>query len=94
VAIGWQVVYIALWVFFGLLLVRFVFDWVQALSRDWRPHGPVLVVLETCYSVTDPPLRALRSVVPPIRLGNFSADIAWIALFLAVWILIGVVASL
>jgi YggT family protein len=93
-AIPWQIVYIALWVFFGVLLVRFVFDWVQSLSRDWRPHGAVLVVLETCYSLTDPPLRALRSVVPPIRLGGFSADIALIALFLAVWILIRVVASL
>ncbi len=93
-AIVWNVVYYALWAFLIFLVVRLVFDWVQVFSRDWRPQGGVLVVLELCYTVTDPPLRALRRVVPAFRLGSFSVDIAWIALFVGVWILITIVPSL
>lgn len=79
-----QVLYFALFVFFVLLIVRVVIDWVQVLSRDWRPRGAMLVVAEVVYTVTDPPLRALRRVIPPLRLGQFAIDLAFIVLVLAV----------
>ena len=52
-----------------LLIARFVLDWVQMLARHWRPRGLVLVFCEGLYSITDPPLRAVRRVIPPLRLG-------------------------
>lgn len=79
-----QVLYFALFVFFVLLIVRVIIDWVQVLSRDWRPRGAMLVVAEVVYTVTDPPLRALRRVIPPLRLGQFAIDLAFIVLVLAV----------
>jgi len=64
------------------LIIRLVFDWIQVFSRDWRPRGPVLVLAEGVYSVTDPPVRALRRVIPPLRLGAVQLDLAFTVLFL------------
>ena len=81
-----------LYVFLGLLLVRLVIDWVMVFARQWRPAGAVAALLEIAYSATDPPLRALRRVIPPLRLGSFALDLAYIVLFFVVSILIGVIA--
>jgi YggT family protein len=94
VYVVWNTIEYALWAFLIVLVIRLIFDWVQVFSQEWRPHGGALVVLEVCYTVSDPPLRALRSVVPAFRIGRFSLDIAWIALFAGVLILISVVGSL
>jgi YggT family protein len=69
------------------LIGRLVLDWVQVFARDWRPRGPVLVAAEGIYTVTDPPLKALRRVLPPIRLGSIQLDLAFTVLFLLVFIL-------
>jgi YggT family protein len=79
-----------IWIFLVVLIIRLVFDWVQMFSRDWRPRGIVLVLAEGAYSVTDPPLRALRRVLPPLRLGAVQLDLAYTALFLIVVVLLSV----
>ncbi len=83
----------ALWAFFVLLLIRFVIDWVMALSRSWRPTGFFVPLLELTYSATDPPLRLLRRLLPPLRLGSISLDIGFILLFIVTYALIQVVGS-
>ena len=50
----------------------------------------VLVLAEIVYSATDPPLRALRRVVKPIRIGTIQLDIAFMIVFVAVLILMSV----
>ncbi|NED93828.1 YggT family protein [Phytoactinopolyspora alkaliphila] len=85
---------IALWLFFIALLVRLVADWIQVFAREWQPKGPLLVVLEAVYTVTDPPLRALRRVIPPLRIGSVALDLAFIVLIILVRIAQTVVASL
>lgn len=92
--IVWRVIGDLLWAFIALMIVRLIFDWVQVFARDWRPRGALLVVLEICYSITDPPLRMLRRVLPALRIGSISLDMAWIALFFSVVILHAVVGSL
>lgn len=69
------------------MIGRLIFDWVQAFARDWRPSGPILVVAEGVYSVTDPPLRALRRVIRPVRLGAVQLDLAFTVLFVVVLVL-------
>jgi YggT family protein len=76
--------------FFITLIVRMIFDWVQVFSRDWKPKGVVLVAAEAVYSTTDPPLRALRKVIPPLRIGGIALDLAFMLLFLIVVILLNV----
>ena len=77
-----NLLYLVVLVFFLLLLVRLVLDWVQVFARDWRPTGPALVVAEVTYSVTDPPLRALRRVLPPLTIGSVRLDLAFLVLAL------------
>lgn len=79
-----------LYVFFIALIARLVFDWIQVFAREWRPRGPVLVVAEAVYTVTDPPLKALRKVLPPLRLGSISLDLGFLVLIFAVSILLRV----
>lgn len=82
-----QVIHAILWFFIALLWVRFVFDWVQVFARSWSPSGPLLVILEVVYSITDPPIKALRRVVPPLRLGNFALDLSFLLVLLGAYLL-------
>ncbi len=75
-----------LWLFLVLLIGRLALDYVQLFSRSWRPRGVVLVLAETVYTVTDPPLRALRRVIPPLRIGGIALDLSFIVLIVAVQI--------
>ncbi|GLY56923.1 MULTISPECIES: YggT family protein [Cellulosimicrobium] len=83
-----------LWLYLLLLIGRLVFDWVQFFARDWRPRGVLLVLAEVIYSATDPPLRALRRLIPPLSLGQVRLDLAFIILFFAVTIAAQIVSSL
>jgi YggT family protein len=64
-----------------------ILSWVPVLVRDWEPRGPMLVVAEIIYSITDPPLRMLRKVLRPVRIGNIMLDLAFIGLTIIVLIL-------
>ena len=88
-----DVVYFALLVFLLLLIFRLVMEYVFLLARSYRPTGLVAAALELAYSVTDPPLRALRRVIPPLRIGQVSLDLGFIILFIVVRILMGVVGA-
>ncbi len=77
-----------LWLYLLLLLGRLIFSWIQAFSRDWRPRGPVLVIAETVYTATDPPLKFLSRFIPVLRLGSVALDLSFMVLFFAVLILI------
>lgn len=85
-----SVIALLLYLFFIVLLGRLVLDWVQVFARDWRPRGPVLVVAEGIYTITDPPLKFLRRIIPPLRLGNVRLDLAFLVLVLAVSLLLSV----
>ena len=39
------------------------------------------------WSVTDPPLKALRRVIPPLRIGNVSIDLASLVLLVILFVL-------
>lgn len=85
VALVGSIIYVLLWIFLLTLFIRLVVDWVQVFARTWEPRGPLLVVLEGVYTVTDPPLKALRRVIPPLRLGGFALDLSFIVLIIAVY---------
>lgn len=76
-----------LWVAIVVLIARFVLDWVQMFARQWRPRGVVAVLCEGIYSVTDPPLRAVRRFIPPLRLGSVMLDLSPMILLFGIFIL-------
>ena len=79
--------------FLALMLVRLVVDWVQMFARSWTPRGPVLLVLEVVYTVTDPPIRFIRRFVPPLRLGAVALDTSFLIVLLVVYLLRGLVGA-
>jgi YggT family protein len=86
-AVG-QLLFVGLWIFLLLLIARLVMDYVFMFARSYEPKGLVLVLLETTYSVTDPPLKLLRRFIPPLRLGGIALDLSFLVLFIIVNILI------
>jgi len=86
-----QVLATVLWLYILVLLARFAFDLVQMFSKDWTPKGPILVVAEAIYTLTDPPLNALRRIIPPIRLGGVALDLSFIVLLILLQIAIAIV---
>jgi YggT family protein len=80
--------------FFAALICRLVLDWIQVLAREWHPRGPVLVFAEAIYTVTDPPLKFLRRLIPPLSLGSIRLDMAFLVLMVIVLVLQSVLTSL
>lgn len=75
------VIKLALLLFLIALFARLVLDWIRVFARDWRPRGAVLVAAVGIYGVTDPPLRLLRRIIPPLRIGQVALDLAFMVLF-------------
>jgi YggT family protein len=85
-----SIIHVLLFTFIALLWIRFIVDWVQVFARSWSPHGVLLVILEVVYSVTDPPIKALRRVIPPLRLGNFALDLSFLIVLVGAYVLLRV----
>lgn len=83
-----------LWLYLLALIGRLIFEYVQQFSRSWRPRGVVLIFVSIIYGVTDPPLKFLRRIIPPLRLGGVSLDLSFLVLFFVVSILMRVVGTL
>lgn len=90
----WLVVAILLSIFWFLLIVRLVVEIVKSFAREWFPKGIVAILLEGVFTVTDPPLKALRKIIPTVPLGPIRLDLAFIVLFLLVAVARQVVAGL
>jgi YggT family protein len=88
--IAGQLIEAVLYAFIALLWVRFIVDWVQVFARSWHPKGVLLVILEVVYSVTDPPIKALRRVIPPLRLGGLTLDLSFLLVLVAAYVLLQV----
>jgi YggT family protein len=84
------VAYYALLLYFLLMWGRFVLDLVQSFQRSWRPAGFVLLVAEVAYTVTDPPIKFFRRIIPPLRLGPVALDFGWSIVMLLVIIAMSV----
>jgi YggT family protein len=76
------------------LLVRLVLDWIPFFNREWRPRGPGLVAAEVVYTVTDPPLKMFRRLIPPLRVGQIALDFGFAITMLLCLILLSVTRSI
>ena len=77
-------------IYLVVLIGRMIIGWIQVFARSWQPTGVVLVVAETIFTLTDPPLKFLRRYIPPLRLGRVAMDLSYMVLFIVVLILLQV----
>lgn len=81
------VAYYALLLYFFTMWARFILDLASNFARSWRPKGFGLVLAEAVFTLTDPPIRVVRRILPPIRLGGIALDFAWSIVMLGVIVL-------
>lgn len=87
------IAYAAISVFILFMWVRLIFDFVLALNREWKPRGLSMVIAEIVFTVTDPPIKLVRRILPSMRIGGVALDFAWaIVMLLAItlsWLVTG-----
>ncbi|MFF1816856.1 YggT family protein [Kribbella sp. NPDC058245] len=79
-----QIIGYALLAFFLVLVARFVLQLIVMFAPQWHPKGPLLILLEAIYSITDPFVRPLRRALPPIGAGGIRIDLSMLMLFVIV----------
>lgn len=77
-------------IYIVVLWARFILDWVRALNPRFSPKRPLIVIFELVYTVTDPPIKLFRRLIPPLRLGGLALDFGWMLTLLSCWILQGI----
>ncbi|GAC78620.1 MULTISPECIES: YggT family protein [Gordonia] len=78
------ILYFALFVYTLLLLGRLVVEMVQSFARRWRPKGPSVVIIEVVFMLTDPPVKLLRRLIPPLNLGAVRLDLSLMIILILV----------
>lgn len=85
-ALFFQILGFVLFLFWLLLIARIVIEFIRSFSRDWHPRGVTVVILETIMTVTDPPVKLLRRVIPQLTIGAVRLDFSIMILLLVVYI--------
>lgn len=89
-----NVAYLAVWLYTLVLFARIILSYVMTMSRDWKPRGAGLVAAELVFTLTDPPVKALRKLVPPLPLGRVRLDLSVTITIVVCWILLTVLRSI
>lgn len=82
-----SILLVAVSLYSWILLARIVIEMIQSFSRQFNPPRWFMMVAEVLFVVTDPPVKALRKVIPPLQLGGVALDVSIIVLFLLLSIL-------
>lgn len=82
-----SILLVAVSLYSWVLLARIVIEMIQSFSRQFNPPRWFMMVAEVLFVVTDPPVKALRKVIPPLQLGGVALDVSIIVLFLLLSIL-------
>lgn len=85
-----QIANILLLIYLLVLLVRLVLEYIPVFNREWRPKGAGLVAAELVFTVTDPPIKLFRRVIPPLRVGPVAIDFAFALTVLLCFMLLSV----
>lgn len=73
--------------YFFALVARLFVDLALSVNPSWRPSGFILPIVEIVMTITDPALKLIRRIIPPIRLGVIQLDLGWTALVFAIFFL-------
>lgn len=82
-----SVLCVVLTVYTLLLFVKVIVSWASLFGFR-RPYtGPLRWVLDVLDDVTEPVLRPLRALIPPIRAGGMGLDLSIIVAFVILAVL-------
>ncbi len=73
--------------YFFALVARLFIDLALSVNPSLRPKGILLPIVEIVMTITDPALKLVRRIIPPIRLGAIQLDLGWTALVFAIFFL-------
>lgn len=91
VSVAASIVHLVLLLYIFVLFARLILDYIPLFNREWRPKGFGLVAAEAVYTVTDPPIRFFRRLIPPLRIGSLSLDFGFTLTLLIVLVLMNIV---
>jgi len=91
VSIVASIIHLALLLYLIVLFARLILSYIPLFNREWRPKGAGLVAAELVYTITDPPVRFFRRIIPPLRIGTISLDFGFSITILIVLILMSIV---
>lgn len=82
-----SVLCIVITVYWVILLVRVILSW--AMLFGFRPplSGPLRAVIDLLDDVTEPVLKPLRSLIPPVRAGGMGLDLSIVVAFVILIVL-------
>jgi YggT family protein len=89
-----ELLVVALWSYWVVLMFRLIMQVVFQFARSYDPRGAMLIAVESAYTVTDPPLKFLRRHIPPLRIGGIALDLGFLLLIIILSLLLRVVGSL
>ncbi|HEY2042467.1 MAG TPA: YggT family protein [Jatrophihabitans sp.] len=90
----WAALGLVLLVYYLLVIARLIVETTRSFARSWRPAGVAAVGLEVVYVATDPPMKLLRKLIPPIQLGGMSFDLSALVLLIVLIVARSIVGSL
>lgn len=71
-----------------VLIIRLIIEMIESFSRRFTPPHWFMVAGEFCFRLTDPPVKAVRRMIPPLRAGNgIGIDVSVIVLFIALQVI-------
>jgi YggT family protein len=77
-----EIICILLFVYWIILLVRILSSWFPIPFS-----GPVRQIMDIVHAVTEPVMRPLRNMIPPIRMGAIALDLSPIIIFIVIAVL-------
>ena len=70
-----------------ILILRIIIEMIQSFSKQWQPQRWFVMIAEPIFVVTDPPVKGLRRIIPPLNMGGVSLDMSVLVLFFGLQIL-------
>ena len=69
------------------LIGRILVEMIHAFSRNFRAPRWFIVISEFLFVITDPPVKALRKIIPPLQMGGVALDLSVLVLFFGLQVL-------
>ncbi|WP_234947226.1 MULTISPECIES: YggT family protein [Corynebacterium] len=81
-AIFGSILYALVGLYMLVVIIRIIVEMIQSFSKHFDPPRWFVLVAEPLFVITDPPVKALRRLIPPLRLGGgVGLDLSVIVLF-------------